>query len=69
MSEKTFGREMAEDLIRKAVIWGPPIAGAVILGPVGAMLGVAATTAILGSGSGSDGSASHGSDQELKYKD
>jgi hypothetical protein len=60
---------MAEDLIGKAVIWGPPIVGAVILGPLGVALGVAATTAMLGSGGSSDGSASHGSDQELKYKD
>jgi hypothetical protein len=44
------GRNLLEDaageLTVKAVMWGPAIAGAALLGPVGAVLGLAASVAI-----------------------
>jgi hypothetical protein len=50
MSAKTLGEAVATDLAVKAVIWGPAIAGAVLLGPVGVLLGAAATVALVASG-------------------
>jgi hypothetical protein len=50
MAERTFGEAVATDLAVKAVIWGPSIAGAILLGPVGVLLGVAATVALVASG-------------------
>lgn len=61
MSGKSFGQEVAEELVRKAVIWGPPIAGGLLLGPVGIAVGVASAAAIVGSGSSGDGSAPNAS--------
>ena len=37
----------------KAIVWGPAIAGAVLLGPVGILLGLVASVAIVASGSDS----------------
>ena len=61
MSRKSFGQEFAEELIRKAVIWGPPVAGAMILGPAGIVVGAVAAAAIVGSGSSGDNSAANAS--------
>ena len=61
MDERTFGQEMAEELTAKAVIWGPGIAGAILLGPVGILLGLVATAVIVESVSSS--SRPPGSDQ------
>jgi hypothetical protein len=61
MTRRTFGEEMAGELVGKAVIWGPAIAGGLLLGPVGIAVGVATTVAIVCSGSSGDGSATHAS--------
>lgn len=50
MAEKTFGEEMGEELTGKAVLWGPAIAGAALLGPVGFFAGLAASVVVLMSG-------------------
>ena len=50
MAAKTLGEAVATDLAAKAVLWGPSIAGAILLGPVGLLLGPAAVVAILASG-------------------
>jgi len=50
MAEKSFGEEFGEEFAGKAVMWGPAIAGAVLLGPVGFALGLAASVAIVASG-------------------
>ena len=50
MAAKTLGEAMATDLAVKAVIWGPSIAGAVLLGPVGLLLGAAVFVVIVASG-------------------
>jgi hypothetical protein len=69
MSGKSFGEEYAGELVGKAATWGPAIAGGLLLGPVGIMVGIAATAAVVCSGSSGDGSASHGSGQGSKSKD
>jgi len=61
MSGKSFGQEVKEELLRKAVIWGPPIAGGLLLGPVGIAVGIATMVAIAGSRSSGDGSAANAS--------
>ena len=50
MVTKTLGEAVATDLAVKAVIWGPSIAGAVLLGPVGVLLGAAVSVALVASG-------------------
>jgi hypothetical protein len=65
MSEKSLGEEFRDDLIRKAVFWGPATAGAILLGPVGVVAGIATSVAIVCSGGG-NGSPSNGSDQGSK---
>ena len=62
MTGKSFGQELAEELGRKAVVWGPPIAGGMLLGPVGIVIGVATAVAIVCSGSSGDGSDSNTSE-------
>ncbi len=50
MAAKSFGEEFRDELTGKAVMWGPAIAGAVLLGPVGIALGLAASAAVIASG-------------------
>lgn len=52
MAGKSFGEEFGENLAGKAVMWGPAIAGAIFLGPVGIALGLAASVAVVASGGG-----------------
>ncbi len=47
MARETLREAFAKDLSIKAVIWGPSIAGAMVLGPIGLVLGAAASVAIL----------------------
>lgn len=46
MTGKSFGEEFAG----KAIMWGPAIAGALLLGPVGIAVGLAASVVIVASG-------------------
>lgn len=50
MTGKSFGEEFGEEFTGKAVMWGPAIAGAILLGPVGIALGLAASVAVIASG-------------------
>jgi len=50
MAARSFGQAVATDLGAKAVIWGPAIAGTILLGPVGLLLGAAVTVALVASG-------------------
>jgi hypothetical protein len=50
MSAETLGEAVATDLAVKAVIWGPSIAGAILLGPVGLLVGAAVSVALVASG-------------------
>ena len=65
MAAKTLGEAVATDLAVKAVIWGPSIAGVILLGPVGLLLGAAASVAILASGGDNSPQPSPG-DQKRK---
>ena len=49
MAGRTFGQELAVEMTGKAVVWGPAIAGAILLGPVGFFLGLAASAAVVAS--------------------
>ncbi len=53
MAAKSFGEQVAGELAGKAVMWGPAIAGALLLGPVGILLGLLASANIVASGSSS----------------
>jgi hypothetical protein len=50
MAAETLKEAFARDLAVKAVIWGPSIAGAMLLGPVGLLVGAAVSVAIVASG-------------------
>ncbi len=50
MPAETLREAFAKDLTVKAVIWGPSIAGAVLLGPVGLLVGAAVSVALVASG-------------------
>jgi hypothetical protein len=54
MARETLREAFAKDLSIKAVIWGPSIAAAMVFGPIGLVLGAAASVAILVA-SGGDG--------------
>jgi hypothetical protein len=49
MAGKSFGEELSGEMAGKAVMWGPAIAGAVLLGPVGVVLGLVASVAVVSS--------------------
>ena len=53
MADRSFGEELAGELAGRAVIWGPSLAGAILLGPVGLLLGLAASAALVASSSDS----------------
>jgi hypothetical protein len=65
MAAKCFGEEMAQELAVKTVMWGPAIAGALLLGPVGIVLGLLTSASIVASGSNGSSSPRDG-DQETK---
>lgn len=46
MAGQSLVQDAATELTGKAVMWGPAIAGAMVLGPLGAVLGLAASVAI-----------------------
>jgi len=50
MARKTLTEALATDLAVKAVIWGPCIAGVMLFGPVGLLLGAVASVALVASG-------------------
>ena len=49
MAGKSFGEELGGEMAGKAIMWGPAIAGAVLLGPVGVLLGLVASVAVVSS--------------------
>jgi hypothetical protein len=46
MAGESLVRDAATELAGKAIMWGPAIAGAALLGPAGVILGLAASVAI-----------------------
>lgn len=51
MTRESLREAFVKDLTMKAIIWGPSVAGVVLMGPVGLLLGAAASVAIVASGS------------------
>ncbi len=49
MAGKSFSEEFGEEFAGKAVMWGPAIAGAILLGPVGIALGLATSVVLVAS--------------------
>lgn len=47
MGGGTFTQELTKEMVGKTITWGPAIAGAVLLGPVGIALGVIASAVII----------------------
>jgi hypothetical protein len=65
MAGRTFGEDFRNEMTGKAVMWGPAITGAVLAGPVGFVLGLAASVVMVASGGG-DNSSPPAGDQETK---
>jgi hypothetical protein len=53
MAGRSYSEDLSSEMAGKAVMWGPAIAGAVLLGPVGLVLGLAAAVAVVASGGSS----------------
>jgi hypothetical protein len=49
MSGRELGEDAAKELTGKVVMWGPAIAGAILLGPAGVALGFTASVGIVAS--------------------
>jgi hypothetical protein len=49
----SFSEDLSKEMTGKAVLWGPAIAGAVLLGPVGFALGLASSVVLVASGNSS----------------
>jgi len=47
MADKTLGQDVAQEAVGKAVMWVPAIAGALLLGPFGVLLGLATSVAVM----------------------
>jgi hypothetical protein len=53
MAGRSFSEDLSKEMTGKAVMWGPAIAGAILLGPVGFALGLATSVVLVASGSSS----------------
>jgi hypothetical protein len=65
MAGKSFSEDLSNEMAGKAIMWGPAIAGTVLLGPVGLALGLAASVAIVASGGSSKSSPPDGEQPEI----
>ena len=52
MARRSFGEDLAAELSVKAAVWGPAMAGTVLLGPLGILAGLAVSAVILTGGGG-----------------
>jgi hypothetical protein len=50
MAGRSFSDDLRNEMTGKAIMWGPAVAGAVLLGPVGFVLGLATSVVIVASG-------------------
>jgi hypothetical protein len=66
MAAKSFGDDFRDECAKKAIMWGPAIAGALVLGaPLGIAAGLLTSVVMLASGGGGTSSRPDG-DQETK---
>jgi hypothetical protein len=63
MAAESFGEEFRDEMARKAIAWGPAIAGALVLGPAGIALGFLTTIALVASGGKGSPSPRDGGDR------
>jgi hypothetical protein len=63
MAAKSFGEEFNEELARKAIMWGPAIAGGILLGPAGIVLGLLTSASVVASGNNGSSSPGAGDDR------
>lgn len=61
MSDKSFGRELAEELIGKAAVCAAPLATGILLGPAAVIAGVVTAAVVVASGTSGDRSAGNAS--------
>lgn len=61
MSEKGFGRELAEELIGKAAVCAVPLATGILFGPAAVIAGVVTAAVVVASGTSSDRPAGNAS--------
>jgi hypothetical protein len=47
MAERNVGEELGRELVVKGVMWLPAIVGAALLGPLGVLLGLGASVAVV----------------------
>lgn len=60
MAGKSFSEDLRNEVTGKAIVWGPAIAGAALLGPAGIVLGLLTSVAIVASDGSSDFPSSNG---------
>jgi hypothetical protein len=63
MAARRFGDEFNEQLARKAIMWGPAIAGGLFLGPAGIVLGLLTSASVVASDSNGNSSPRDGDDR------
>jgi hypothetical protein len=60
MAARSFSDDLRNEMTGKAVMWGPAIAGAILLGPVGIALGLATSVVLMASGDSSESASPKG---------
>jgi hypothetical protein len=64
MTGRSFSEDLSNEMTGKAILWGPAIAGAALLGPAGIALGLLTSVVIVASGGSSDSPPSNGEQSE-----
>ncbi len=54
MAGRSFSEDFSNEMTGKAIMWGPAIAGAALLGPAGIALGLLTSVILAASGGSSD---------------
>ena len=65
MATQSFGDDFRDECAKRAIMWVPAIAGALVFGPVGIAAGIVASVVMVASGSGGNS----GSDTSAQRND